>query len=145
MFQILARMLIPNWKFFDSIGPVPILEWTQDPDFKPQARWLPLLERIPEGRCATKITRLFINADGNDRLYVHSQIENLVREMNTVENQTVDTTEWLKNKNFKALIERIEIDSRFQPAKAYRFRLRLAEDPEYELLFLSDLMKAEER
>lgn len=73
--HFLWRALIPSWRFFDDIGPAVRLQYKSD-----TSPWLPFFSNQYERHWY----QLFINAQGNLRMAVHSLVERLASEIGEI-------------------------------------------------------------
>lgn len=78
MLRHLLPVLVPSWRFFDTIGPAPRIEiaWLTAPTASPV--WQPLSPRPARLRPLTALRRLVWNPGGNAALYLTSRAERLL-------------------------------------------------------------------
>lgn len=81
MLRLLLPALIPSWRFFDSIGPSPRLEFAvlKTPD-NPEPEWQEFDPRPARVPLAGMLLRLFWNPHWNESLYLFSCAEKLLAE-----------------------------------------------------------------
>lgn len=78
MLRLVLPLLVPSWRFFDTIGSAPRIEiaWLASPTAAPV--WRPLHPRPARVGLATPLRRLVWNPDGNAALYLTSRAERLL-------------------------------------------------------------------
>lgn len=76
---LILPALIPSWRFFDTIGPSPRIEYAllSSPD-NPPATWLPFRPRPQRVPLTAMLARLFWNARWNETLFLVSCAERLM-------------------------------------------------------------------
>ena len=79
MLRLLLPALIPSWRFFDTIGPSPRIEFAvvEHPD-APVPEWQEFRPRPARVSLATMLLRLFWNPRWNESLYLATCAENLL-------------------------------------------------------------------
>jgi len=79
MLRLLLPALIPSWRFFDTIGPSPRIEFAVvERPHDPVPDWQEFRPRPARVSLATMVLRLFWNPRWNESLYLVSCAENLL-------------------------------------------------------------------
>jgi hypothetical protein len=79
--RLVLPVLVPSWRFFDSIGPSPRIEyqaWRPDAPEDPANPWTPWALTPARVGVAAMVARLFLNAERNETLYLLACCERVV-------------------------------------------------------------------
>lgn len=79
--RLVLPVLVPSWRFFDSIGPSPRIEyqaWHPDAPEAPANPWLPWTLTPARVGVGAMAARLFLNAERNETLYLLACCERVV-------------------------------------------------------------------
>jgi len=73
------RAFFPSWRFFEDLGPAPMLEWRDGPEEDALGPWRPALTMPPRPLTAT-----LFNPKGNLRFAEHALVEHLLSDLDDV-------------------------------------------------------------
>jgi len=73
------RALFPSWRFFEDLGPAPVLEWREGPTEEALGSWRPALA-MPQRR----LTATVFNPEGNLRFAEYALVEHLLSDLDDV-------------------------------------------------------------
>lgn len=130
---MLFRCLVPAWRFFEQIAPLPALRYRVAPGGEDWRDWQDALHPVP--RTASS---LLINAAGNLHLASESLVEHLVEDLEDASEHRRSEDELVSYRLVCALVEQ-RVRATFGSSATLRFQFSLA-DSELDgsaLLFVS--------
>lgn len=118
---MLFRCLIPAWRFFEQIEPVPALRYRVAPGGEDWCDWQDAL--VPPPRTASS---LLLNAAGNLHLASASLVEHLVADLEAATELGGSEDELVSYRLVGALVEQ-SVRARFGASATLRFQFSLAD------------------